>query len=565
MQFETERIMVRPFNMCDSEEVYEYCSDKEIGLLAGWAAHQSLDETKRTLSSWIEKGDHNAIVYKENNKVIGYIAIYPDSEENREDTRELGYAINKKFQGLGIMTEVLKKTVEVLLESEINNIKIVCMEAYAEFFFDYVSQLKTKIDEILSDMVMEMNTVKAHHNLYSQNVIRNRYDIEKSYRLDCLKGCYKDIPALVVSAGPSLQKNIEYIKEFKGVIFVGNRTIAPVVNQGKKPDFVVVADPKDVILDTTQGKLESDIPLIANDNASNRLIKEHKGKKYFVQTGSCSQELLGINGIARISMGGSVATVCVSAAEYMGCNPIIFIGQDCAYTGMKIYSDDCSNELINDKASNDVVQEGKQWIDEYYGGKVLSSKDLISFLRWIENFIVDHPNTTFVNATEGGALMKGAVNKPFKEVVDEWQNVDKQQCVIEDKQVEVEQNVDEHLSDICNTLRELIKDANKAKNLSEQLKVEYKTYKGTRHNKINNIVRKLDKIDIKIKEQQEALSAIRMIFASFHNDTQTRLTNKAKINETEVEEGIRVGIESYNLYDNIVNTSKELIKLIEGN
>ena len=46
MQFETERIMVRPFNMCDSEEVYEYCSDKEIGLLAGWAAHQSLDETK---------------------------------------------------------------------------------------------------------------------------------------------------------------------------------------------------------------------------------------------------------------------------------------------------------------------------------------------------------------------------------------------------------------------------------------------------------------------------------------------------------------------------------------
>lgn len=128
MQFETERIMVRPFNMCDSEEVYEYCSDKEIGLLAGWAAHQSLDETKRTLSSWIEKGDHNAIVYKENNKVIGYIAIYPDSEENREDTRELGYAINKKFQGLGIMTEVLKKTVEVLLESEINNIWACCFK-----------------------------------------------------------------------------------------------------------------------------------------------------------------------------------------------------------------------------------------------------------------------------------------------------------------------------------------------------------------------------------------------------------------------------------------------------
>lgn len=37
--------------------------------------------------------------------LIGYIAIQPDSEECREDTRELGFALISKYRGQGYMKE----------------------------------------------------------------------------------------------------------------------------------------------------------------------------------------------------------------------------------------------------------------------------------------------------------------------------------------------------------------------------------------------------------------------------------------------------------------------------
>ena len=55
------------------------------------------------------------------------------------------------------------------------------------------------------------------------------------------------------------------------------------------------------------------------------------------------------------------------------------------------------------------------------------------------------------------------------------------------------------------------------------------------------------------------------IFTNVYNQVQTQLTNKAKINETEQEEGIRVAIESYNLYDSVVKASEDFIEIIKSN
>lgn len=100
--------------MSTEGNVNEYCAQPGVGANAGWRAHGSVEETAGILSGWILDGYKHAIVMKENGKVIGHIAVDPDSEESRCDTRELGCALNRSYQRQGIMTEAVTATVDRL-------------------------------------------------------------------------------------------------------------------------------------------------------------------------------------------------------------------------------------------------------------------------------------------------------------------------------------------------------------------------------------------------------------------------------------------------------------------
>lgn len=54
----------------------------------------------------------------ETNKVIGHIAVDPDSEEGRIDTRELGCVLNAKYHRRGIMSEAIGEVIDYLFREE---------------------------------------------------------------------------------------------------------------------------------------------------------------------------------------------------------------------------------------------------------------------------------------------------------------------------------------------------------------------------------------------------------------------------------------------------------------
>lgn len=116
MQIETERLLIRSFTEDDLNDMHEYCAQAEVSTNTGWAAHTSLAESALFLSMWMKEGYRHAIVFKETGKVIGHIAIYPDSEENREDTCELGFALNRQYHRRGIMSEAVTAVLQYLFE-----------------------------------------------------------------------------------------------------------------------------------------------------------------------------------------------------------------------------------------------------------------------------------------------------------------------------------------------------------------------------------------------------------------------------------------------------------------
>ena len=103
----TKRLIIRPLSVYDAEDMFEYAQTDLVGPRAGWEPHKSINETVQILRQMImfkpvnELGNW-AIVLKNTKKMIGTIELYNVSPYFKA---ELGYALNPKYWGQGIVYE----------------------------------------------------------------------------------------------------------------------------------------------------------------------------------------------------------------------------------------------------------------------------------------------------------------------------------------------------------------------------------------------------------------------------------------------------------------------------
>ena len=114
---ETDRLILRAWEITDLDDFFEYASVEGVGEKAGWEHHKSKDKSLEILKMFMEEKKIFAIVLKENQKAIGSIGIEELSEELDKDLdnllgRELGYVLNKDYWNKGIMTEAVSKVVD---------------------------------------------------------------------------------------------------------------------------------------------------------------------------------------------------------------------------------------------------------------------------------------------------------------------------------------------------------------------------------------------------------------------------------------------------------------------
>lgn len=109
---ETERLLLTMWTLEDAKSLYEYAKNPNVGPIAGWAPHKSVEESKEILNDIFIPAEAWAIRDKYNNKVIGTIAL--ESDKYRPDTlsKEIGYSLDETYWGKGIMTEAAKAVID---------------------------------------------------------------------------------------------------------------------------------------------------------------------------------------------------------------------------------------------------------------------------------------------------------------------------------------------------------------------------------------------------------------------------------------------------------------------
>lgn len=112
MILETERLILRRWEESDAEDLYIYASNPDVGPIAGWPPHQSVEESLDVIKNVLNGKEAYAICLKEDRKAIGAIELklngHTDMTE-RDDECELGYWLGKLFWGQGLMTEAARE------------------------------------------------------------------------------------------------------------------------------------------------------------------------------------------------------------------------------------------------------------------------------------------------------------------------------------------------------------------------------------------------------------------------------------------------------------------------
>ena len=112
MLLETERLILRRWEKNDAESLYEYAKDPDVGPIAGWPAHRSIEESRDVIKNVFNGKEAYAICLKTDNKAIGAVELklngHTDMTE-RDDECELGYWLGKPFWGQGIVPEAVKE------------------------------------------------------------------------------------------------------------------------------------------------------------------------------------------------------------------------------------------------------------------------------------------------------------------------------------------------------------------------------------------------------------------------------------------------------------------------
>jgi hypothetical protein len=283
------------------------------------------------------------------------------------------------------------------------------------------------IPESLSAFKNILETFKVNVNsmLMHQERLNEHFDINvKKAKIDrsgLLNNLLESAPMILVAAGPSLQKSIEMLRKYQDKVFIGcvGTALKPLLSNNIMPDFFMLTDPLDSLsnqFSTVDFEKQKMIPLFYLGTVSPMVISMYAGMKIMLlQEGMKEAEELAENcSAALIKTGGSVATTLLDCLIHLGAKQLCFVGQDLAYSNKQTHTVGTANyTTISDNCFQTLIE-----LDDYFlDGKVYAPRNLYIYKMWIENYIREHSDIQFFNATQGGAHIQGCEHIGFEDFV----------------------------------------------------------------------------------------------------------------------------------------------------
>ncbi|SFL45043.1 motility associated factor glycosyltransferase family protein [Pelosinus propionicus] len=389
-----------------------------------------------------------------------------------------------------------------------NEIITLGLPGHQNVYTDSYIQSVAYVKDIVNLKLLSLVTMIKMGSNFIVNSLLNLVDYSTNPGVASLFGRWAGLPVIIVSAGPSLNKNIHLLKDAKGkaAIFAVGTAVKALKQWDIEPDFIFSIDPHPLNYEHLRGVDVGNSALIADIQSHHMIFENYKGP-IFVSGDVPVLSWFGdsIEKKGKIESGGSVANTAFSAAYKMGANPIILVGQDLAYG-----RDGHSHAAGTNYADN--IYSGGESRDYFLvkandGGELFTDRAFYQFLTFFESWIEKYPEREYINATEGGAFIQGTKIMTLQEALNRHcqKKVDVQTMICE-SQNQFQVPALEPIIDILEMrLKDTSKTISEAKNAIKRLKQLQKACE-------NN----------QLEKMQQHLKAVAKIYEKFENDESIR-------------------------------------------
>ncbi len=380
-----------------------------------------------TLITWLEGAKERRLIFLEDE--LGAVAEYAHSEKGEILFSHPQIEIHFLSEELPLQ-EVLE---ELVARHPTDRVEIYAIEPYQTERKELFEEIRLTLLRLSTVMQALMAEALFSHKLLP-NLLANIKRWPGSFFAEGLRGKFKNIPAIICGAGPSLEHSFSLLKNSsdRALIIAGGSTIAALSNHGITPHLGLALDPNREEFDRLKMASSYEMPLLFASRLQSEVLLTTNAERGYLHSatgGPFENELERALGIEREAIGPelgsealSVTTLALALAVEMGCNPILLNGIDLAYTGMRRYA---AGVMPSSSVVETELEQEKKAGERLLERTDISGQKTFTLVKWVMEseciaaFAKAHPEVQFYNVSPGGLGFEGIPNRSLQEVIEQ--------------------------------------------------------------------------------------------------------------------------------------------------
>jgi hypothetical protein len=320
-----------------------------------------------------------------------------------------------------------------------HQLDVLALRGYAYLLRDEIPGLMDRILELTGNWIQDYRTGEFFHFKWMEQFFANYAQFASIPTTDALVERFRDKPALVISRGPSLDADLDAVRELAGsaVLIAVGGAIRALWGAGIVPDFALFYDANGMAeqLHGIPPEVLSKITFLMSPFTQQCCFETPShGKMIFLGENNApfARVLDAALGQAhhRVEGGGTVSLIAYQMAQAMGCNPILLLGQDLAFPGNRVYAggialqvDEQGRMALEKSADLYAEPETMAIVAGQNGEELPTLKCYLSYIRHFEELAVknaaqERPAALY-NCSLGGARIEGFALRSLSDFVGE--------------------------------------------------------------------------------------------------------------------------------------------------
>lgn len=337
-------------------------------------------------------------------------------------TRDLEKLLRKRNVSLSIFRdarEVMPQIMGQIMTSK--KVKFVFHLSYRTVFAEIYQEISRIFSEEKIAFLANRATINYFLTEWTENQIKSIAKKQSGAAL--LYNKFKNVPAVIVAAGPSLEKHIDRLGEIQDrALIIAAGTGAWICSQkGIRTHMAMGMDSQKAEADLFQNstfdilvgsyRLHPEVDRVVNK----RILRTMLSNDFIAQYLHNYFDLP----VETISDFASVASSAVHYAAKLGCSPIILVGQDLCYYDDRLHAYEEKGSLS--PALKNQIQEQRDITRDINGELVYTHPGFLVIRRDMELLNLNYRDTNvIINASEAGLGIPGVENCTFKEAIDRY-------------------------------------------------------------------------------------------------------------------------------------------------